>query len=88
MRAEAFGDAGFRELGQLFEIVDAPGFEGFRQFFVERETCQVEMIQLRSNRDAGEIVRGEDGGFGGFGDGDVDLSSGAGTLSVRMACAI
>ena len=34
-------------------------------------------LRFGRDGDAGEIVRGEDGGVGGFGDGDVDVLTGA-----------
>ena len=75
-RSEAFGDAGFRESGELGEGVDAPAFEHLPHFLLHGETRDVELFEIGRDGDARKIVRGENGGVGGFGEGDVGIRTG------------
>ena len=46
VRAEAFGEAGFGQLGQLIERVDAPAFKHLGHLFGERERRDIEIVQI------------------------------------------
>ena len=50
VRAEAFGEAGFGQLGQLLEGVDAPAFQDLRHFFGERERRDIEIVEIWARR--------------------------------------
>src|SRR5580704_6203837 len=77
VRSKTFGEADLGKLGQLLDGVDAPAFEDLRHFIGERECRDIQVVEIRRDGDAGEITRGEDGGVGGLGDGDVDIFAGA-----------
>ena len=52
-------------------------FQDLCHLIGERECGDVEIVEIGRDRDAGEIARGDDGGIGGFGNGDIDFLTGA-----------
>src|SRR5580700_1618804 len=75
--SESFGNAGFGQLRELLERVDAPAIQDFDHFIGQGESRDIQSTQLWVNRHAGKIAGGQDGCFWSFSDGYVDGVAGA-----------